>query len=159
MWSPGMGQGLSGEASVAGVPTWVWPTALPEGTFQNHSLPGPRGQTESEADSRPRLHTHIPCVCPHTHQHTCAHTHPALTAQGSSPGLRVAVQSPHHGLMPLTLVLTREAGEAEVPAQPAFSDLECKPQGPQSTCVHVSVNMLVSMQVCEGAWREHDLQV
>lgn len=44
-----MGQGLGGEASVAGIPTWVWPTALPEGTFQNHSLPGPRGQIESEA--------------------------------------------------------------------------------------------------------------
>lgn len=91
------------------------------------------------SDNRPRLHTHVPRVCTHTHQHTCAHTPaaaPALTAQGSSPGLRAAVQSPHHGLMPLTLVLTREAGEAKVPARPAFSDPKCKPQGPQSiVCV------------------------
>ena len=109
-------------------------------------------------------------ACAHTHTNTHVRTHlaPALAAQGSSdagdevcssPGLCVAVRSPHHGLMTLTLVLTREAGEAKVPARPAFSDPKCKPQGPQSTCVRVSVNMLVSTQMCEGAWREHDLQV
>lgn len=57
MWSPGLGSGPGGEV-------WVWPMALPEGTFQNHSLPGARLKVRLR-NSRPG-HALTPHVCVHT---------------------------------------------------------------------------------------------
>ena len=75
MWSPDLGSGPGGEV-------WIWPMALPEGTFQNHSLPGARLKVGLR-NSRPS-HAFTPHVCVQHSTHMCTHLlWPRAAAQGS----------------------------------------------------------------------------
>lgn len=64
---------------------WVWPMALPEGTFQNHSLSGARLKVRLR-NSRPAMLSHSMSVHIHsTHQHT--HVPTLAVAPRCCPGV------------------------------------------------------------------------
>ena len=102
MWSPGLGSGPGGEV-------WVWPMALPEGIFQNHSLNGARLKVRLR-NSRPG-HALTPNACVHTQHipaHTCAHTCGGFTLLPRGPqtqGTRAACYPTPRARQPLPVAL------------------------------------------------------